>query len=290
MEQTQPDLAARLGVDRGETRFPEVLCAVDGTPDSFAAVEQAAALAGADGHLTLLSVTSFEADGSYRGPAIGPLRVQAMLGRATAIAEAAGVSSTIEVDPASPPSHVVLEWAADRDLLAMGAPSTGWFGGLFAGGVAVAAEASFTTPLLIAREAGSSSSTGGPVLVATDGHEGSEQLVLLAARIARDRGERAILVHARVLESNHRRDEVEHQAALLREFSGDACEVLIEHGNARAVIVEAATASGASMIVMSSRRLKGPRALGSVSRRVVHQGHCSVLLVPQELLAAPATA
>jgi nucleotide-binding universal stress UspA family protein len=35
---------------------------------------------------------------------------------------------------------------------------------------------------------------------------------------------------------------------------------------------------------MSSRRLRGPRALGSVSRRVVHQGPCSVLLAPQELL------
>jgi nucleotide-binding universal stress UspA family protein len=35
---------------------------------------------------------------------------------------------------------------------------------------------------------------------------------------------------------------------------------------------------------MGSRRLEGLRAMGSVSRRVVHQAHCSVLLVPPETL------
>jgi len=267
-----------------QIRFPRVLCAVDGTPESFAAVEQATALAGPDGRLTLLAVTSYEAEGSYRGPAIGPLRVESMLHHAAGIAEAAGVESTIDVDPESPPSHVVLDWAADRDLLAMGAPTTSWFGAMFAGGVAVTAETSFTTPLLIARHTEEGADAAGPVLVASDGHRGSEQLVLLAGRLARDRGAKLILLHTTGLEPHTRREEVERQAETLEALMEGNFELVLEAGRAHAKIVEEATSRSAGLIVMSSRRLKGPRALGSVSRRVVHQGPCSVLLVPQELL------
>jgi nucleotide-binding universal stress UspA family protein len=35
---------------------------------------------------------------------------------------------------------------------------------------------------------------------------------------------------------------------------------------------------------MGSRRLEGLKALGSVSRRVVHEAHCSVMLMPPERL------
>jgi len=284
MERNGAGLAARLTGEAGAVRFPRVLCAVDGTAESYAAVEQAAALAGPEGHLTLLSVTSYESEGAYRSPAIGPLAVGAMLDRASEIAARSGVASTIDVDPQSPPSHVVLEWAADRDLLAMGAPTTSWFGAMFAGGVAAAAEAHFRTPLLVAREAAASAGPAGPVLVASDGHPGSEQLVMLAGRIARDRGAMAVLLHAGGLESHRRREAVERQGSLLEELMEGRCELRIEAGNARGLIVEAAAAKEAALIVMSSRRLTGPRALGSVSRRVVHQGPCSVLLVPQELL------
>jgi len=271
----------------GATRFGRVLCAIDGTPESFAAVEQAATLAGPEGHLTLLAVTSYEAEGAYRGPAIGPLAVEAMLDRATEIATAAGVSSTVDVDPTSPPSHVVLAWAADRDLLALGAPTTSWFGAMFAGGVAAAAEARFVTPLLVARAPLAPARADGAVLVASDGHAGSEQLVMLAGEIARGRGSRAILVHAGGRESARRRAAVERQARALEQLMEGACALQVEAASPHSLINETAASEGASMIVMSSRRLNGPRALGSVSRRVVHQAPCSVLLVPQEQLLAP---
>ena len=65
---------------------------------------------------------------------------------------------------------------------------------------------------------------------------------------------------------------------------GDHIGVL-EPGRAADVIKSAAAAAGASVVVMGSRGLDGLRAMGSVSRRVVHQARCSVLLVPPESLA-----
>ena len=51
-------------------------------------------------------------------------------------------------------------------------------------------------------------------------------------------------------------------------------------GHATKEIVEAARAKGASLIVAGRRGLRGIKALGSVSERVVSGAECSVLLVP----------
>ena len=66
--------------------FADLLCAIRGKEGGYAAVEQAAALAGAQGRLTLLAVTSYRSGGSHRGPAIGPARAAEILGRAEGIA------------------------------------------------------------------------------------------------------------------------------------------------------------------------------------------------------------
>jgi nucleotide-binding universal stress UspA family protein len=268
----------------GEPVFADVLCAVDGTGESLAAVEQAAALAGPSGHLTLLAVTSFRSEGAHRSPAIGPGRAKAIIDQAAQIAHDLGVPSTAEVDPAGPPSRVILDWAAERDLLTMGAPATSWFGGMFAGGVAVAAERSFTMPLLVGRAIPKEQLFGRRILIASDGLEGSDHLVELAGRLARAQGADVTLLHATGLESKARRQRVEEQADRLALAVDGASEVRLEAGSARSVIVDVAGEVGASLVVMSSRRLKGPRVIGSVSRRVVHQGHCPVLLVPPEHL------
>jgi nucleotide-binding universal stress UspA family protein len=266
--------------------FVDILCAIDGTPESFAAVEQAAVLAGSNGHLTLLEVTSFDSGGAHRDPAIPPVQAKDILDRALGIAEKAGVQATVEVDPESPPSQVVLAWAAGRDLLAMGAPSTSWLGGMFAGGVAVTAESSFTTPLLVARSMPAQGHFARRILIASDGLAGSDELVELATDLARAQAADVVLMHATGTESKTRRLRVEEQGRRLQLAADGATEVRLEAGSARAMIIETADAVGASLVVMSSRRLKGLRVIGSVSRRVVHEGHCSVLLMPPERLAA----
>lgn len=281
--------ASQLDTDRtarpSAPMFADVLCALDGTPDSFTAVEQAAELAGPDGRLTLLEVTSFDHDGSSRPPAIGPLQAKGVVDRGIQIAKDAGVSSTVEVDPGSPPSRVVLDWASQRDLLALGAPSTSWFGGMFTGHVAVTAEGSLAMPMLVARTAPTGQQFARRLLVASDGLAGSDELVDFAGRVARARGASVVLLHATAgFGAKARRRTVEEQADRLRLALDGASELKLEAGSARTVVVEATSAVGASLVVMGSRRLKGLRAIGSVSRRVVHQGHCSVLLVPPEHL------
>jgi nucleotide-binding universal stress UspA family protein len=96
------------------------------------------------------------------------------------------------------------------------------------------------------------------------------------------------LVHALGRESHIKRDranEQEHvledqERTLARTLASGATELLVKPGRAGVAIVSAATSAGASLVVMGSRRLEGLRAMGSVSRRVVHQARCSVLLVP----------
>jgi nucleotide-binding universal stress UspA family protein len=264
--------------------FVNVLCAVDGEEGGFVAVEQAAALTGPEGRLTLLLVTSFSHEGAHRSPAIGSAQAKQIMDRATQIAHEAGVPSRVEVDPATPPSQVILDWSAERDLLALGAPTTPRLRAMFTAGVADTALGSFTTPLLAARSTPDERQVGDRIVVASDGREGSDELVELGQRLAQVRRAEMMLLHASGHESHARRERVEEQGRRLELATGAPNEVRVERGSAHDVIVGAAESVGASLVVMGSRRLDGLRAIGSVSRRVVHEAPCSVLLVPPERL------
>jgi nucleotide-binding universal stress UspA family protein len=271
--------------------FAGVLCAIDTREGGFTAVEQGAALAGPSGHLTLLEVTSFRSEGEHRSPAIGPKEATRVLDRASSIAQGAGVPFTTEVDPASPPQRVILDWSVGYDLLALGAPANTWLRGLFVASVGDTALGSLVTPLLVARPAPAGRRFADRILVASDCLQGSDELVELAGQLARSHGASVILLHATGHEPHIRRDSVEEKARRLQEQAhglqrsvGEASEVRSERGRAHDVIVEAAKSVGASLVLVGTRRLDGLRVLGSVSRRVAHEAHCSVLLVPPERL------
>jgi nucleotide-binding universal stress UspA family protein len=259
--------------------FTNILCAVDGTRSSTAAVETAASLAGPDGHLTLLAVTAVSGSGAYTTADISPSRVEQVLSHAEQIAEEAGVRSTTVVDPGSPPVDVILERAAEHDLLAIGAPATSWLGEMLVGGVANTALGRFTTPMLVVRQQSSGPLRGRRILVASDGEEGSERIVELAGRLGESLGAQVTLVNALGAESKMNPRPIQAQQQALRKVLPNAGEPCIEPGKAWDVIVDAAKSTDAAMVVIGSRRLSGVRALGSVSRRVVHDAQCSVLVV-----------
>ncbi|MGO9247715.1 MAG: universal stress protein [Solirubrobacteraceae bacterium] len=259
--------------------FTNILCAVDGTRGSLAAVRMAASLAGPDGHLTLLVVTAVKGSGQYAMAAISPSRVKQVLERAKRVADAAGVACTTVVDPHSPPERVILERASQHDLLAIGAPTTSWLGGMLIGSVAATALSRFTTPMLVVRRP--PALRAHRLLVASDGEQDSDQIVQLAGRLGQNLRAQVRLVNALVAESKMNPHVIQTQASTLKRMLADACEEpYIEPGKAWDVVLRAATSTKADMIVMGSRRLGGVRAFGSVSRRVVHDAPCSVLLVP----------
>jgi nucleotide-binding universal stress UspA family protein len=189
---------------------------------------------------------------------------------------------------------VILDWSARYDLLALGAPASSRPGTWLSVGVGNKAIEGFTTPLLVARPLAAERRFTDRIVVASDGLEASQAVVELAARLAHANGSNVTLVHALGRESPLKRGRsrgqeegaLEEQGETLkRTLASGTSEVLVEPGRAADVIKSAAAAADASLVVMGSRRLDGLRAMGSVSRRVVHQARCSVLLFPPEMLA-----
>ena len=260
--------------------FTNILCAVDGTLTSTAAVEMAASLASPEGHLTLLAVTAVSGSGAYSTAAISPGRVDLVLSNAKRIADDVGVPSSTVVDPGGPPVDVLLERGSDHDLLAIGAPATSWLGGMLTGGVATTALSQLTTPMLFARRSFTGSLKGRQILVASDGEEGSDHIVELAGRLAQSQGAQVTLVNAVGAESKMNPRAIQAQARTLQLALPNTGEPCIEPGKAWDVILDAAKHTEAALVVLGSRRLRGLHAFGSVSRRVVHDAPCSVLVIP----------
>jgi len=259
------------------------LCAVHGSPGSLAAVQEATELVGRGGHITLLEVTS--GPDRFQSPAILPHDATQNLENAVEIAKAGGVATRAEVDPECPPPRIIVDWAADYSLLAMGAPQTSWLAGAITASATDAAISHLPTALLITRRSEKQASQR-RIVVATDGSDGSDQLIELAAELAEPQAADVVLVHA----SNHRTrscdERVEAQAGALRQTIGDRARVDQRSGKAQEAVIDVATELGASLIVMGSRGLHGLRAIGSVSRHVMHDAPCSVLLVPPTYLGA----
>lgn len=260
--------------------FADVLCAVDGTRGSLTAVRQAVALAGTRGCVTLLAVSAVTGSSRYRGAAIDPARVDRVLEVAAQLAREAGVRCTRVTEARGAPSKMILHHAAHHELLAMGAPTMSWLGGLFTGGVAESVLRSFTTPLLLARPAPQEQPFGRRIVVASDASDGSDLLVKLGASLALQLGGGVMLVHAVGVEGKARPHKIERQVHSLEAMVADAYEVHVEAGPAHSVIAEIAAHGQASLIVMGRRRREGLAAVGSLAERVIHNGPCSVLVLP----------
>jgi nucleotide-binding universal stress UspA family protein len=245
-----------------------------------AAVKMAATLAGPNGHLTLLAVTAEAGSGAYKIADISPLRARRVLSNAKRIATAAGVPSTTVIDPRTHPVEVILERACEHDLFTIGAPATSWLAEMFVGGVASVALREFVTPMLVVRQPLNGSLRDRQILAASDGEEGSGRVVELAGRIAQSQRAQVTLVNALGPESKLNPRAIQAQVRALDKLLPSASGAYIEPGKAPDVILDAAEKTHARLIVIGSRRLNGLRILGSVSRRVVHDAPCSVLVVP----------
>ena len=261
----------------------DIICGIDGTRSAYEAVRQAAFLAGAEGHLSLLVVTGHQGAGRQEASALAPARARAVSEYARKIAREEGVAALAEVEDRGPVAEVLLERAREHALLALGAPSMSRLAHLLIGGVASKAAHELPVSLLVARRPRRRQGhVGSRVVVASDASERSGALVETAARIASARGLSLVLMHAVHGESTRHPTRIAAQAARAKELMGEEVEVCVMPGHPAAAIVECARQSGATLALLGSRRTRGLRSVGSVSERVIYDADCSVLVLRPE--------
>jgi len=286
---TLSEPAPQLG--SGARLLDDVLCGVDGSRHAYEAVRQAAELAGPGGHLTLLAVSGVRGEGRHRTATLAPVRAQRALDRAERSAVEAGVAADCEIDERSPVADVLLERARGHGVLAIGPPSMSRVAHLLVGGTATIAAHVLPASVLVARRAPNGTRFPDRILVASDALDRSDELVDFAIGLAGEHDASLTLLHAIQGEQSHHPTRVAAQVERVTRSLGDQAAVRIAPSRARALIVETAAAERCSLIVLSSRRVGGLRALGSVSERVVHEAPCSVLVVrPEDLQRAGAAA
>lgn len=264
-----------------ETLFDRILVGIDGSPEAFAALAQARRLLPPDGELRALVVCE-EHLAVHSGPEAPRLAVEL---HADAEAAAARARALLRDTPAAE-VELVHGRAGDRllraakemgaTLVAVGVHSHTRAGAILLGSVADRLLHDVSAAILLARRGGAAESFPARVVAGADGSPASLEAVAVARALAsRVRAGTRVVVAAggKSLDS----------AGLveLRPFERDPRSP---------VDALLAAAAEADLLVLGSRGLHGPAALGSVSERVAHRAPCSVLIVhggKERMRAAP---
>jgi nucleotide-binding universal stress UspA family protein len=177
-------------------------------------------------------------------------------------------------------ADALLPESEHHDLLVLGTHDRSRAAGIMLVGTASKAAHETGRPLLIARVPPGPNRFLTDILLASDGSPGSWAPMRIAARIAATFHSKLEVVH--VVERTHpeRHRVLEDQIAEIREVTGEEPALTEPAGHATHEIIEATQSKGPSLLICGRRGLRGIKALGSVSERVVHRAVCSVLLVP----------
>ena len=254
----------------------DVVCGVDGGRRDTVAVEQALRLA--DGStLTFVAVAHVVGKGPNAQAAMGDVRAEHTLDRATRMAHEHGVQAESRLVHGADAAEALMREADGAGVLVVGAPLHGRIGGIAEGATSARLAHRATLPVLIAREAKDAAPFPQRVLLATDGSTGSHRAAELTVAIAAAHGAEVTMVHAGDSSDAERRRMVE-QAARVSDVTRVE-PVWLEPGKHPVDgICHCATWSKASLVVVGARGVGGVRALGSVSERVAHEAPCSVLI------------
>ncbi len=260
--------------------FNSILCGVEGNPASTEAAKQAIALAsGGGGDLQFTAVyTSFELGPDYHRDTL-----EESLEEAARLAGEAGVSASYQMREARYAIDVLLPESKEHDLLVLGTHGNSRARGIVFGSTASEAAHGTERPLLIAREAPGSRPFPQNIVLASDGSEGSWAPARTAAGLAAAFEAEVEVLHVDDGKHPESGSILDEQIAEITDVAGR--EPLLkrrQEGNAIKEIVELANERGASLIVAGRRGLRGIKALGSVSERIVSGAECSVLLVPSD--------
>jgi nucleotide-binding universal stress UspA family protein len=259
--------------------FSDILCAVDGSRHSAEAVRQAIALGGPAAALSFVAISHTVGIGLSAQADLGEQRARAALDEAVRQARQAGMDASTELRHGARAGEQLLTQSVEHDLLAIGSHGGSRLGGMMLGGTATQIAHQARVPLLIARRGTGESDFPREILLASDGSPGSWAAARAATRLALARGSELRVLF---VPDGHpeRYRELFKQVTEIERLIGCTPAFADQPGEPASRIVETARSQGTSLIAIGKRGLRGVKALGSVSERVVHRAHCSVLVVP----------
>lgn len=252
--------------------FSRVLVGIDGSEESREAARQASTLV--DGELTLLA--SYDVAPAIGGTGVGvPYYHDEDLQRDAASdalrrarEDAASASPTGKIVRGRPADALISEVEREQNtLLVLGSHGLGRLAGFVLGSTATEAIHKAPSSVLVARSRNGSDRFPNKIVVGVDGSEESATAFTVARQLAErfDADLWPVVAHGGKAVERRLVDVIVDGH---REESSDApVDALL------------AAAADADLLVVGSRGHHGLRALGSVSERVAHQAHSSVLIV-----------
>lgn len=247
--------------------FDRIVCGVDGTAESFEAARQAERLRVPEGTLRLATVVEINTAVHAGWATSHVLQELDAAGRAAlhrAIKEVHPSSTRLLAGDAAPCLLDEIE-QADATLVVVGPHGHSRALGMLLGGVATELLHVASCSVLLARKP-TFGEFPASIIVGVDGSPPS----LVAAAVAKSIAERFGSEYLVVTATGGKDVDLDPLRAFLPDFVTDP---------RHAVDALADLSEEADLLVVGSRGLHGPKALGSVSERVGHRAACSVLVV-----------
>jgi nucleotide-binding universal stress UspA family protein len=186
------------------------------------------------------------------------------------------------------PAQALVDRSAQAALVVVGSRTKSLVGRLVMGSVASAVVSQAHAPVVVVR----GDTTGdvrrvGPIVVGVDGSAGSEDAVRFAMQEAPQHGYEVVAVYAGDVPAGGIQALSPALAAAREQNSAVKVREVAQAGNAAELLL--AHAQDASLVVVGSRGHGGVTgmALGSVSRAVVEQSGCSVVVMRDVTSTAP---
>ena len=248
--------------------FDRIVCGVDGSPESAAAVRQADLLLAHGGRMLLVGVAdvAVAVHAGFQATAIAERMENeirsALLDAERTVAYGHAVHPRlVEGRPVSSLMSAVRE--EDATLVAVGSHGSGRVSGILLGGVATTLLHEAPCSVLVARSTGRWFPR--TIVVGHDGSSGAAKAHAVAQELVRRFGSRVRVIAA---------------------VGGDPLEVdglrsvgLVEFVERTPADALKDASQTADLMIVGSRGLHGLSALGSVSERIAHEAECSVLVV-----------
>jgi universal stress protein A len=249
--------------------FTRIVCGVDGSEAGREAVRQARRLATPESRVLVVSVSEAHLAahaGMLAGRATDELDLEAQAALDEAVALGGDAERRLVRGRAE---ETLLQIASDEaaTLVAVGSHETSRRRGMVLGSVATRMVHDAPCSVLIARPAAEAERFPRAIVVGVDGSPAS----LDAQRVAEELGARFGARVTVLAATGASEEEID-----VEELTRGGLE--FQHAEEKPVpaLVEASTS--ADLLVVGSRGLRRVRALGSVSERVAHQAHCSLLV------------